>query len=89
MDSPPLAEDVPRSPRGPDLLWTPKVEAEVNAWDSTGIYPFPELGLSTHQYFLGLNKTERRLVHHVSSIYRDLQRYDMLHCVAWVEKLPT
>ena len=88
MDSPPPSDDIPKSPKGPNLLWTPLIEAEIDNWIQTGIYPFPELCLRNNHQFRGLSKIDLRLVHHVSSIYRDLQRRNLLHCTAWVEKLP-
>ncbi|MCJ1402960.1 hypothetical protein MMC11_006182 [Xylographa trunciseda] len=88
MDSPPPADEVPRSPKGPDLLWTSSIEAELGAWLRTGVFPFPELGLRTYDQFHGLSKIELRLVHHLSSVYRDLLRHGMIHCIAWVEMLP-
>ena len=89
MDSPPPADEAPRSPNGPDLLWTPGIDDEVDAWLHTGGFPFPELGLRTYGQFHGLSKVELRLVHHLSSVYRDLKRQGMIHCIAWVEMLPT
>ncbi|MCJ1435635.1 hypothetical protein MMC27_005010 [Xylographa pallens] len=88
MDSPPPADEAPRSPNGPDLLWTSSIEDEIDAWLRTGIYPFPELRLRTYDQFQGLSKVELRLVHHLSSVYGDLQRHGLLHCIAWVEMLP-
>ncbi|MCJ1390331.1 hypothetical protein MMC18_003190 [Xylographa bjoerkii] len=89
MDSPPPSDDVPRSPKGPDLLSTPSIEAELDTWHRTGIFPFPELGLRTRDQFQDLSKIELRLVHHLSSVYRDLQRHEMIHCIAWVAMLPS
>ena len=83
-----MAEDVPRSLPGPDLMWTSAIEAEIDAWLRTRICPFPEFALNNHIQFHGLSKIDLRLVHHLCSIYRQVQRLEMLHCIAWVEKLP-
>ena len=88
MDQPALVEEAPKSPRGLNLLWNPSIEAEVDNWARTKIYPFPELALSNHRQFHGLSKIDLRLVHHVSQLYKDLQHMGVVHCTAWVEKLP-
>jgi hypothetical protein len=88
MDNPPPAEDSPPSPKAPNLKWSPPVVAEIDAWLRTGVFPFPELGLRSQHQFQGLSRTDLRLVHHLSTIYRDLQRKGVVHCTAWVERLP-
>ena len=88
MDQPPLAEEAPKSPRGLNLLFPPSIDAEIDNWMRSGIYPFPELALSNHMQFRNLQKIDLRLVHHVSQLYKDLQRMGVVHCTAWVEKLP-
>ncbi|MCJ1475463.1 hypothetical protein MMC13_004125 [Lambiella insularis] len=89
MDSPPPADDAPKSPKGPDLLWTPGIEADIDSWLHTGAFPFPEMGLKSYVQFQGLSKPDLRLVHHLASVYRDLQRHGLTHCIMWVEKIPT
>jgi hypothetical protein len=87
MDSPPPGDEGSR-PEGQGGLWNPAVEAEVDTWIRTGIFPFPELGLLHTQQFTQLGKLELRLIHYVASIYRDLSRRGVLTCTAWVERLP-
>lgn len=84
MDSPPPDD----APKGPNLLWTPGIETEIDTWQRSGIFPFPELGLSTHHQFSVLSRDDLRLIHHLSAIYRELQRKGLLQCTAWVERLP-
>ena len=78
MDSPPPPDDGPGLPKAPNAhgtgLWPPGVEAEVDQWLRSGIYPFPELGIRNPTLFRGLGKFEARLFDHNSAIYRDLQR---------------
>ena len=87
MDSPPL-EETSKSARGPDLRWTHEIETDVDAWQRSGLFPFPELGLHSHSQFYGLSRVDLRLIHHLSSLYRELQRKGMLKCARWVENLP-
>lgn len=89
MDSPPPPEESRKSTlAGPDLLWTPPIEREVELWQRTGVFPFFELHLETSGHFRSLSLVDRRLIHHLSSIYSDMQRKDFVHCTLWVELLP-
>ena len=88
MDSPPPVEEASQSLKGPELLWTHQVESEIDTWQRSGVFPFPELGLESIKQFLPLSRIDLRLVHHVSSIYRDLQRIDFIHCTLWASEIP-
>ena len=88
MDTPPAAEESSQSSKGPDLLWSPEIDSEINNWHRTGVFPFPELGLQSFQQFFPLSLIDLRLVYHVSSIYRDLQRIDFVHCTLWASEIP-
>lgn len=88
MDSPPPAEEVSKSPKGPNLLWTPKIEHEVEVWQRTGVFPFFELNLQSSGHFFGLTAIDLRLIHHLSSIYRDMKRLNFGNCTLWVEDIP-
>ena len=88
MDSPPPVEDSSQSSKGPDLLWSRQVENEIETWHRTGVFPFPELGLQSFQQFFPLSSVDLRLVYHVSSIYRDLQRIDFIDCTLWASEIP-
>ena len=79
---------MPQSPKRPNGLWTPQIEAEIDNWMHTGVFPFPEVGLRNHGLFNGLHKTDYRLIYHVSAIYKDLQRKGCLFLTPWVGKLP-
>lgn len=87
MDSPP-AEESPKSFNGPNLLWTSKIENEVEVWQRTGVFPFFELNLQSSGHFFGLSSIDLRLIHHLSSIYRDMQRANFGGCTLWVEEIP-
>ena len=66
----------------------PMIDAQIDNWQRTGIFPFPELGLHNTHQFHGLGKVDLRLIHHLSSIYRDLLHMGLLACVPWVARLP-
>ena len=88
MDSPPPPEEAPKSSQGPNLLWTPRIEHEVELWRRTGVFPFFELNLEASGHFRGMSSIDLRLIHHLSSIYRDMRHKDFVHCTLWVEQLP-
>ena len=87
MDNPPPPEDVPVS-QGPNLLWTPLIEREVEAWRQTGVFPFPLIALRSTRQFQTLSRIDLRLIHHLASVYQDMQPADMASCTVWVQELP-
>lgn len=88
MDHPPL-EEAPRVLEEPNLLWTSRIESEIETWRRTGVFPFPEMDLQSSQQFRGLSPIDLRLIHHLSSIYRDMRLADFVHCTLWVQQIPT
>ena len=88
MDSPPPSEEAAKTSTGPDLLWTPEIEREVDNWQTTWVFPFPDIRLHNYQQFFGRPKEDLRLIHHISSICCDVQQSGMLHCIPWIEKIP-
>lgn len=88
MDSPALTDDPPRSPRAPDLLTTPEIERELDAWRMTGNPPFPELRLSSQGYWYRFSPVDLRLIHHIAGLSIDLHRRGYSACMVWAEKMP-
>lgn len=87
MDNPPVEENPP-SPRQPDLLWTPRIEREIDIWQRTGVFPFPELNMQSIQQFRGFPLIDLRLIHYLSSIYQDMRLADFVQCTLWVQQTP-
>jgi hypothetical protein len=87
MDNPP-SEDAPRSPKEPNLQWTPKVEAEIAQWQQRGILPFPDTNLQSFQHLRGFPINDLRLIHHILEIHRDMRLADFVQCTSWVEQIP-
>ncbi|KAF6238515.1 hypothetical protein HO173_003483 [Letharia columbiana] len=88
MDHPP-SEEAPRTLEEPNLLWTPRIESEIETWQRTGVFPFPEMDLQSSQHFRGLSPIDLRLIHHLSSIYRDMRLADFVQCTLWVQQIPS
>ena len=86
MDHPP--EETPRIVDEPNLLWTPRIESEIETWQRTGVFPFSEMDLQSSQHFHGLSPIDLRLLHHLSSIYRDMRLADFVQCTLWVQQIP-
>lgn len=88
MDNPPPPEDPTRYPKVPNLLWTPKIEREIEAWQRTGVFPFLELNIQSFQHFSRLSAVDLRLIYHLSSIYRDMRHSNFVQCTLWVQQIP-
>lgn len=88
MDRPPPAEEPSGASTGPNLLWTPQIERDIELWQQTGVFPFRELGLQSFDQFRKLNAVDLRLIHHLSSTYRDMQSIDFVHCTLWANEIP-
>ena len=88
IENPPPVDDVPKGPAPPNLLLTPRIEAEIDNWRRSGIFPFPEMRLQATHHFTSLSLMDLRLVHHMCSIYLDMRLADFVECTFWVEELP-
>ncbi|KAL8738799.1 MAG: hypothetical protein Q9181_000477 [Wetmoreana brouardii] len=87
-DNPPISDE-PAVPQGPNLLWTPSIEAAIEHWHRTGIFPFPHMGVHSGHQFQGLSLVDLRLTYHLSSIHQDMQRVGLADCTVWVQQLPS
>ena len=88
MDGTDTVENVPPTPRGPNLLSNPHIERELEAWRTSGVFPFPELQLQYTHQFQSLSRIELRLIHHLCTIYREMRLADFGTCTLWVQELP-
>lgn len=85
----PLPEDRSTTPDKPDLMWTPEIEAAIEQWQRTGIFPFPALNIypapSPQRYPL----EQLRLIYHVASICNELATFDANNFTLWTRQIPT
>lgn len=89
MDSPNAnAPESPKSPRQPNLLWTPEIEATIDLWRSTGEFPFSELRVYPQPLWRAYSKTELRLIHHLSSITNEMFRSQTSRLTLWTDLMP-
>lgn len=74
--------------RGPNLLSNASIERELEAWRTSGLFPFPEMHLQYPQQFQNLSRIELRLIHHLCTIYREMRLADFGGCTLWVQEMP-
>jgi hypothetical protein len=87
MDMPP-PEERNSTPEEPDLLWTPKIEAELDHWQKTGIFPFPELSIYPQPNPQPFSAEDLRLMHHVAGISTELGMIDAGSFTIWANQIP-
>ncbi|TVY26327.1 Sterol uptake control protein [Lachnellula hyalina] len=87
MDMPVQDERAP-TPEKADLLWTPEIEADIQRWQQTGNFPFPDLYIfpaPSPQFF---SVEDLRLIHHVASISSELGAHDASNFTIWTRQIP-
>ncbi|KAL2167279.1 hypothetical protein VTG60DRAFT_1474 [Thermothelomyces hinnuleus] len=84
-----VPEDRAGSPDKPDLMWTPEIEATIDQWRRTGMFPFPSLGIYPAPAPEYLTLEELRLIHHVASISHQMQELDANDFTLWTRQIPT
>ena len=87
-DSPPT-EERSASPDKPDLLCTPEIDARINQWNQTGVFPFPAMRISPAPDPLSLTLVEARLLHHVADICDRLNTIGCSEFTLWTRQIPT
>ncbi|KAL3425959.1 hypothetical protein PVAG01_02750 [Phlyctema vagabunda] len=87
MDMPVQEERAP-TPEKADLLWTSEIERDIERWQQTGSFPFPDLYIypaPSPQYFAF---EDLRLIHHVASISSELGTNDASNFTIWTRQVP-
>jgi hypothetical protein len=85
----PVQDERPPTPEKADLLWTPEIEAEIERWQQTGIFPFPDLYIypaPAPQFF---SVEDLRLIHHVAAISMEFSTHDANNFTIWTGQIPT
>lgn len=89
MDGPRPRDKRARSPTGPDLLWSAGIKREIDTWRRTERFPFPDMPLSLHLSAQNFSVTDLRLIHHISSISREMHLRGASAFTIWTDKIPT
>ncbi|CRG89465.1 hypothetical protein PISL3812_06501 [Talaromyces islandicus] len=82
-------DETPRSPSVPNLLMTPEIEAEIEAWQFNGVPPFRELSQCPPSDWYRYSKTDLRLIHHISGLSIDFHRRGLSGTTVWASKMPS
>ncbi len=85
----PAADDRSATPDKPDLLWTPEIEATIDQWRRTGVFPFLNLNIFPAPNPQYLSLEDMRLIHHVASISHQLRSVDADNFTIWTRQIPT
>ncbi|KEZ46689.1 hypothetical protein SAPIO_CDS0532 [Scedosporium apiospermum] len=84
----PVPENRAGSPDKPDLMWTPQIEADIEQWQRTGIFPFTNLNIYPAPSPQTYTVEELRLIHHVASICSELDAIDANNFTIWTRQMP-
>ncbi len=84
-----MAEDRSGTPDRPELLWTPEIEADIDQWQQTGVFPFPGLNIFPTPNPQYLSVENLRLIYHVASISHQLRSIDADGFTIWTRQIPT
>lgn len=87
MDMPAQEERAP-TPERADLLWTSEIEDDIQRWQQTGNFPFPDLFIfpaPSPQFF---SIEDLRLIHHVASVSSELSVHDASNFTIWTRQIP-
>lgn len=87
MDKAAVQDRSSKPRRAPDLLMSPEIESEIENWHITGVPPFPELMHCLRSGWLGLSRTDLRLIHHITGLSIDLHRRGFSNCTVWAQKM--
>ena len=88
MDTPMAGDEPSRGSRPAELLMTPEIEREIDFWRMTGEPPFPELRLSSREYWLRFSSVDLRLVHHIAGLSAEMHQRKYAACTVWAQKMP-
>lgn len=84
----PAQEERAPTPEKADMLWTPEIEAEIEMWQQTGTFPFPDMYIYPTPNPRFLTTEDLRIIHHVASISRELTIHDAGNFTIWTRQIP-
>jgi hypothetical protein len=83
-----VPDDRAGTPEKPDLLWTPEIEATIDQWQRTGVFPFPSLNIYPAPAPQHLKVEQLRLIHHVASISHRMIEIGANGFTLWTRQIP-
>lgn len=88
MDQPAASDEPSQRSRPAELEMTPAIEREIDFWRMTGNPPFPELRLTSPEYWLRFSTVDLRLIHHIAGLSIDMHKRGYSACTVWAQKMP-
>jgi hypothetical protein len=83
-----LPPESPKSPQQPNLLWTAEIDATIEQWRQTGVWPFDHLSVYPQPQWRAFPKTDLRLVHHVATISNEMFSHRTSKLTLWTDMMP-
>lgn len=84
----PVTDDRAGTPDKPDLMWTPEIEATIEQWQRTGVFPFPSLDIYPTPAPRTLTMDQLRLIHHVAAINHHMNEIGANGFTLWTRQIP-
>lgn len=84
----PAQEERAPTPEKADMLWTPEIEAEIEMWQQTGNFPFPDMYIYPVPDPRFLTAEDLRIIHHVAAVSRELSIHDAGNFAIWTRQIP-
>ncbi|KAK0752116.1 hypothetical protein B0T18DRAFT_320640 [Schizothecium vesticola] len=84
----PVTDDRAGTPDKPDLMWTPDIEATIEQWQRTGVFPFPSLDIYPTPDPRALTTDQLRLIHHVAAISHHMNEIGANGFTLWTRQIP-
>ncbi|XXH00198.1 hypothetical protein Hte_006540 [Hypoxylon texense] len=85
----PVPDERAATPDKPDLMWTPEIEAAVEQWQRTGVFPFPSLNIFPAPAPQFYSVEDLRLIFHVAAICNEMSAMDANGFTLWTRQIPT
>jgi len=70
-------------------MWTPEIQAAIDHWQCTGMFPFPHLRIYPAPDPQYLSTDDLRLIYHLASICSQLDGMDANNFTIWTRQIPT
>jgi hypothetical protein len=88
MDNIGSESETQQSPEQAPVALTPGSEQQVEAWQQTGSFPYPDLQVAPPPPTQEYSKNDLRLIHHLSAISNELLLKGSSNLTLWTQKMP-
>lgn len=88
MEKAGLDMDDPQGSDRPTVAFTPRTESQIDSWQQTGSFPYPNLNILPPPRAHDYNDVDLRLIHHLSSTSNQLLMMGITNMTTWTQKMP-